>query len=786
MKIRNLIVTGLFFGLLVSTAQAGVISSVTGVSINPSNPSPGQNVTVTWTYNQPDAFNDPHGLIVVGPTCALQAAGTAGQSIVAGDGCVPTAQVNGTGCVTAPMAPNEAAGNHTVSKTVAIPSNLTPGTTYYVIVGMKNYNIYMNPSVSVEAQNCVSFTIPLPPPYINLNKVAEGTTGNIGDKVLFTINYDTGNVTNFKITDTVDARFTILNVYNGGVQTGQAITWTLGNISVPQKSSVSFLVQINAGTAGTIIPNTAYGTSNEVGSTASNNAQVAIAQPGLSILKSVSSSTALVGDTVTYSLSYSNIGTTLAEYQNFNSGTYPGTWTQPVAGGTWTAVSGYLEETMNYGAIYPGLLDTSVTISHDAIYIIDMRVDSTNPIFDAVFRFNYQDAGAVTNAYQARISSDSNDLGLEKVVAGAYSSVATSTAPHGLPILANAWYTVKVQVCGSNISLKVWPQGGTEPGSWDVNAVDGSITGPGMVGFQSNQGRVAFDNLKAFSLTNATAPFIYDNIPAGIGYAGCTGGCTSSGGAVSWLIGGTCAGTAGVTWWGTVTGACGNAVSNTAFIDSTDPPPAVSSNTVNTTILGCATNTATNTPTNTPTITPTNSPTATPTNTPLITNTATNSPTNSPTATSTSTFTATATNTPLITNTATNSPTVTPTRTPSSTSTNTPTPTITPTITPTFTPTPPFVDIFTADKNIFSLSNDKVVNINVQYNQFPGSYNLWVYNTAGEHIKTLDTAVMTAPINKTYQWDGTNKNGEQCASGVYILYLVEPFGKKLKRIILVR
>ncbi len=224
------------------------------------------------------------------------------------------------------------------------------------------------------------------------------------------------------------------------------------------------------------------------------------------------------------------------------------------------------------------------------------------------------------------------------------------------------------------------------------------------------------------------------------------------------------------------------------------------------------------TPTNTPTKTPTNTPTLTPT--PLITNTATNSPTQ--TATSTATSSATNTGTPAPTNTATNTatatatstatnsatqtttrtpsntPTITPTNTvtrtatlsptPTVSSTPTPTPTVTntPTITFTSTPTIPAVDIFTADKNIFSPSTDKVVTINVQYNQFPGSYNLWIYNTAGEHIKTLDTMVMSAPVNKIYTWDGTNKNGEQCSSGVYILYLVEPFGKKLKRLILIR
>jgi hypothetical protein len=61
-----------------------------------------------------------------------------------------------------------------------------------------------------------------------------------------------------------------------------------------------------------------------------------------------------------------------------------------------------------------------------------------------------------------------------------------------------------------------------------------------------------------------------------------------------------------------------------------------------------------------------------------------------------------------------------------------------------------------------------------------------VYNTAGEHIKTIDSQHLNAPVSQFYTWDGTNKYGNACASGVYVLYLIEPFDRKLKRILLVR
>ena len=104
---------------------------------------------------------------------------------------------------------------------------------------------------------------------------------------------------------------------------------------------------------------------------------------------------------------------------------------------------------------------------------------------------------------------------------------------------------------------------------------------------------------------------------------------------------------------------------------------------------------------------------------------------------SVSCFTDTPTNTPTITFT----PTITDTPTVTSTPTITYTPTITstPTNTPTVTPTPlPNLDLFYVSQNIFNPDSGGSLSIQVQYSKFPGEYDLWIYNSAGEHIKTLD------------------------------------------------
>jgi hypothetical protein len=78
------------------------------------------------------------------------------------------------------------------------------------------------------------------------------------------------------------------------------------------------------------------------------------------------------------------------------------------------------------------------------------------------------------------------------------------------------------------------------------------------------------------------------------------------------------------------------------------------------------------------------------------------------------------------------------------------------------------------------------VSIHVEYNKSPGAYSLWIYNTAGEHIRTLDNSYLMAPVIRDYTWDGRNKYGDICASGIYIFYLVEPRDVKHRRILLIR
>ena len=88
-------------------------------------------------------------------------------------------------------------------------------------------------------------------------------------------------------------------------------------------------------------------------------------------------------------------------------------------------------------------------------------------------------------------------------------------------------------------------------------------------------------------------------------------------------------------------------------------------------------------------------------------------------------------------------------------------------------------------KNLFEPGQESV-SIYVATSKYGGHYSLNVYNTAGERVKNLDDRELTAPFQHSYLWDGRNQFGEKCASGMYIVYLTEPYGSRLARVLLIR
>lgn len=52
-----------------------------------------------------------------------------------------------------------------------------------------------------------------------------------------------------------------------------------------------------------------------------------------------------------------------------------------------------------------------------------------------------------------------------------------------------------------------------------------------------------------------------------------------------------------------------------------------------------------------------------------------------------------------------------------------------------------------------------------------GEVKFYIYNLAGELVKTIDEGTKIGGKYYYCEWDGTNDNGENCASGVYFVIM---------------
>lgn len=141
--------------------------------------------------------------------------------------------------------------------------------------------------------------------------------------------------------------------------------------------------------------------------------------------------------------------------------------------------------------------------------------------------------------------------------------------------------------------------------------------------------------------------------------------------------------------------------------------------------------------------------------------------------------------TPMVSPTPSPSPSPTPSPTPTRTVTATNTPTVTATSSVTATPTFANCNEFYVSMNVM-MSRQGPVSLYVAYCGYPGELSLRIYNSAGEHIRTLEDRQVGESWSSAYQWDGTNKYGDHCASGVYLFYLEQPNARQIKKLVLVR
>lgn len=85
-------------------------------------------------------------------------------------------------------------------------------------------------------------------------------------------------------------------------------------------------------------------------------------------------------------------------------------------------------------------------------------------------------AGSETG-YICNITSAEFRIG--KYVAGTFTELAVTNA---LNLSANTWYWIRLRANGTTIQARIWADGGSEPGTWNVSSTDSSISAAGWCG----------------------------------------------------------------------------------------------------------------------------------------------------------------------------------------------------------------------------------------------------------------------------------------------------------------
>jgi uncharacterized repeat protein (TIGR01451 family) len=553
---------------------------------------------------------------------------------------------------------------------------------------------YVMSNDSVPAETF--FSVPPPVcPLLIASKRADRAYASIGDTVTYCLtltNMGNSTLSNCVVWDTMPSGMTM--IYSSVAPLSPppsppCYKWNLGTIAANSYVSVTIAAVVDSGIQLEVKKNTCTGSSDGTSPLISKMVPVTILIPGSDLIKSSNVTMVNPGDTVTYSLAYTN--TTPQDY---------------------AAISGLDLKVELVGASgqtrafkYSITNNSGAAISISDLMIISWVYDPTAP---SSIGFNC-DYGGSTSPYVW------GGLG--------WSGSATAVMP---PITTPANRQANMKISWWPTSSDTLPTGtvwnginlrNVNPSNWSSFSDDYSYES--STSYTDNSSFVLYFQGKP--VREQTSPgvddpdtgcepnpvTIYDTIPAEINYIGSDAGGTLTANVVSWEP--SCIQpmqSITVRWWGKVKNGAlpGSVIPNQGFCNSIAGPAL--SNYRNITLISSYT--PTNTPTNKPTNTFTTTPTATPTFTSTYTRTytitftptGTGTPTSSPSYTPTNTYSFTSTFTPVFTRTYTGtftpSATGTCTQTLTSTFTATYTPTFTHTYTNTSTDTPTFTPTVTS------------------------------------------------------------------------------------------
>ncbi|MEA2621931.1 MAG: hypothetical protein QOH61_841 [Chloroflexota bacterium] len=176
------------------------------------------------------------------------------------------------------------------------------------------------------------------------------------------------------------------------------------------------------------------------------------------------------------------------------SRTVAGGWGTAVVGGDWAHTGTAANHSVSGGA---GHLSVAAGAARDET----LAVGATNATISGTVNFDKIPTGGAafayalarqngTTAYRAQIrlaASGALFAQLRKSVGGTETAIAAEV-PLGMTATPSTVLGFRLTIVGAHLQFRVWNTSGAEPGTWQTEADDASITGPGGVGLRAYTG----------------------------------------------------------------------------------------------------------------------------------------------------------------------------------------------------------------------------------------------------------------------------------------------------------
>ncbi len=639
--------TGLFLLMLIFVLPGNLLfaeGKIMNVTMSPSTPNFGDPVTIDFDYCNNSSISAGRLLIAFSTFATLKPSQTVGQVFVVSSAGinVPTiGPASGTEFNYALPAPAGSACTDCSSgagvmkhytMTVNVPNgNMFPGcnnTSLSLFIGEKDY--YMDGATWAGLDAChstkLSWTIGVPAKQFSIHKRAQGVISNVGDLILYSIDFTYGNG-DLVITDPLPPNLKVVSVGPGAISTGIGAGATTGTLTwvLPPKAgdpgissgTVWFLCQMNiTPTAGDVITNIATGSMAGMPDQSSPVASK-VGEVTMSVKKSFGppGATKNLNDIITYYLDYQVSGSKLGAYESFdqmplgasysNASAPPGWKFMPFGAntGVWNVMNpcdtgdNYIQANPGGSGQYPALLLNSANPNFctGEIYVDTEIEGSYNGADSQIIVRNNGKAGTANRSIGLVISNDATPAYLTFQLYDGSSPSYPGTKYGSVILQLNKWYSVNIKVSlvnGNNDYLyqaKVWPKGDSIPNAWmaeytQTNGANDNVwrcDGLGSStdwrpGFneQGGDGTVqdSFDNFVVLNpYTNANT-VLYDTLPAGITFTGPLSGPATTSPMVSWNLGPISDQSGSYTWWGQITSACG-AITNISAMSGSGGAP---------------------------------------------------------------------------------------------------------------------------------------------------------------------------------------------------------------------